>query len=35
MVIVVPHGEPDDHTRKCEYYDRTFDYLAGIGFAIL
>lgn len=35
MVIVVPPGGEDDHTRKCEYYDRTFDYLAGIGFATL
>ncbi len=35
MVIVVPPGEQNDHTRKCEYYDRTFDYLAGIGFATL
>ena len=35
MVIVVPPGGQDDHTRKCEYYDRTFDYLAGIGFATL
>ncbi len=35
MVIVVPPGEQNDHTRKCEYYDRTFDYLAGIGFAML
>ncbi len=35
MVIVVPPGEQDDHTRKCEYYDRTFDYLAGIGFTTL
>lgn len=35
MVIVVPPGEKDDHTRKCEYYDRTFDYLTGIGFATL
>lgn len=32
MVIVVPPGEPDDHTRKREYYDKTFDYLSGIGF---
>lgn len=35
MVIVVPPGDPDDHTRKREYYDRTFDYLASIGFATL
>lgn len=35
MVVVVPPGEPDDHTRKREYYDNTFDYLAGIGFTSL
>lgn len=35
MVIVVPPGESDDHTRKREYYDRTFAYLADIGFAML
>lgn len=35
MVIVVPPGEQDDHTRKREYYDRTFEYLAGIGFTKL
>lgn len=33
MVIFVPPGEQDDHTRKREYYDLTFDYLVGIGFA--
>lgn len=32
MVIFVPPGEQGDHTRSCEYYDRTFDYLADIGF---
>jgi hypothetical protein len=32
MVIVVPEGNPDDHTRKPEYYDSTFDYLRSIGF---
>lgn len=35
MVVVVPPGEQEDHTRKCEYYDRTFDYLVSIGFATL
>lgn len=35
MVIFVPKGEPNDHTRKCEYYDHTFDYLSAIGFATL
>lgn len=32
MVIVVPHGDAEDCTRKKEYYDATFDYLSSIGF---
>ncbi len=35
MVIVVPNGEPDDPTRKSEFYDPTFEYLRSIGFAIM
>lgn len=35
MVIVVPHGDPNDHTRKPQYYDPTFKYLHEIGFTIL
>jgi hypothetical protein len=35
MVIVVPHGDRDDHTRKEEYYDCTYNYLKGIGLEIL
>jgi len=31
MVIVVPEGNPDDHTRNVEYYDSTFNYLKEIG----
>jgi hypothetical protein len=31
MVIVVPNGDPDDHTRKAEYYDSTFNYLLSLG----
>jgi hypothetical protein len=31
MVIVVPEGNHDDHTRKSEYYDSTFEYLITIG----
>lgn len=31
MIIVVPHGNGLDHTRQCEYYDETFNYLAEIG----
>lgn len=35
LIIVVPHGDSEDATRKNEYYDGTFDYLASIGFDIL
>ena len=31
MVIVVPEGNDEDHTRKKEYYDSTFYYLKSIG----
>lgn len=32
MVIVVPQGDDEDHTRKREFYDSTFEYLRRIGF---
>jgi len=35
MVIVVPEGSPEDHTRKVEYYDSTYHYLKRIGLKIL
>jgi DUF2075 family protein len=35
MVIVVPEGDFEDHTRKSEYYDSTFEYLKSIGIEIL
>jgi hypothetical protein len=35
MVIVVPLGSADDHTRNSSFYDATFDYLHGIGFAVI
>ena len=35
MVIVVPDGNVDDHTRKKEYYDPTFEYLKEIGIAVI
>jgi hypothetical protein len=35
MVIVVPNGDAEDQTRKPAFYDRTFQYLKDIGFAIL
>ena len=35
MVIVVPEGNVEDHTRKAEYYDDTFKYLQSVGIRIL
>ncbi|MGD9707696.1 MAG: DUF2075 domain-containing protein [Candidatus Delongbacteria bacterium] len=35
MVIVVPEGSNEDHTRKAEYYDPTYEYLKSIGIEIL
>lgn len=35
MVIVVPEGSTEDHTRKAEYYDSTFNYLKEIGLTVL
>ncbi len=35
MIIVVPEGNNEDHTRKAEYYDGTFDYLKSIGIPVL
>jgi hypothetical protein len=35
MVIVVPEGNPEDHTRKAEYYDSTFEYLKDLGIRII
>lgn len=32
MVIVVPEGDPKDHTRKSEYYNSTYQYLRSVGF---
>jgi len=32
MVLVVPEGAPDDHTRQPRFYDSTYEYLRGIGF---
>ena len=33
MVIVVPWGDSEDHTRSPEFYDRTYEYLKDIGFS--
>ena len=35
MVIFIPEGDPEDHTRKAEYYDPTFEYLTEIGFPVI
>ena len=35
MVIFVPPGNSFDPTRTPEFYDRTFDYLAGTGIPVL
>jgi len=35
MVIVVPEGNPEDPTRKPEYYDPIFTYLQNIGFQVI
>jgi hypothetical protein len=35
MVIVIPPGDHDDHTRKPEFYDSSFEYLSSIGFKII
>ena len=31
MAIFIPRGNPEDHTRVPEFYDRTYDYLKGLG----
>lgn len=35
MVIVVPHGDIEDHTRLPKFYDTTYSYLEQIGFSVL
>jgi hypothetical protein len=35
MVIFVPLGEPSDLTRSADFYDTTFNYLAGLGMPVL
>ena len=35
MVIVVPEGDIEDHTRHPEFYLKTFEYLKSIGFEII
>lgn len=35
MVIFVPEGDIEDHTRKPEYYDSVFKYISSLGIKIL
>lgn len=35
LVIVVPDGDPLDHTRRPEYYDSTYKYLKKIGLEVI
>lgn len=35
MVIVVPSGDIEDHTRNSEFYDPIFEYLSEIGFRVI
>lgn len=35
MVIVIPEGDAEDHTRKSEYYDPSFRYLRSLGIPVL
>ena len=35
MIIVVPEGDPNDHTRPSAYYDSTYQYLKKVGFKSL
>lgn len=35
MVLVVPEGDTDDHTRNSQFYDGTYNYLIELGFAVI
>lgn len=35
MIIVIPEGNKEDHSRKPIYYDSTYNYLKSIGFQII
>ncbi|WKS96122.1 DUF2075 domain-containing protein [Riemerella columbina] len=35
MIITVPEGDNQDHTRRSEFYDSTFNYLKNIGFEVV
>lgn len=32
MVLVVPEGDAEDHTRNPQFYDGTYNYLKNVGF---
>ncbi len=31
MIIFIPNGSDNDHTRPCEFYDETYNYLKSVG----
>ena len=35
MIMVIPEGSSEDHTRQPQFYDSTFEYLKNIGFEII
>lgn len=35
MIIVVPEGKVDDHTRQPDFYNPTFNYLKSLGFKVV
>lgn len=35
MIIVIPQGDPEDHTRLPEFYDPIFDYLVEVGIPVI
>jgi len=35
MIICVPEGKPEDHTRQPEFYDSTYKYLESLGFKVI
>lgn len=35
MIFCIPEGNPNDHTRKPEFYDGTFEYLKSLGLPVL
>lgn len=35
MVIVIPEGNPEDHTRRSEFYDPNFKYLKSLGIPLI